>query len=46
MAGDFVRRYELHAQADSPLFETFKRSIAQARRDHAPLASSKSGRIK
>lgn len=34
-ARDFIKRYELDVQADSPLFETFKRSIAQAQRDSA-----------
>ncbi|MCO5145626.1 MAG: hypothetical protein M9895_05535 [Aquamicrobium sp.] len=41
-ARDFVRRHEMDAQADSLLFETFKRSRAQAQRDYAKavLASS------
>lgn len=34
-ARDFIKRYELDVQADSPLFETFKRAIAQAQRDYA-----------
>lgn len=34
-ARDFIKRYELDVRADSPLFETFKRAIAQAQRDYA-----------
>lgn len=38
-ARDFIRRYELDVRADSPLFEAFKRSIAQAQRDYAKCQS-------
>lgn len=34
-ARDFIKRYELDIQPDGPLFEIFKRSIAQAQRDYA-----------
>ena len=34
-ARDFIRQYELNVQADTPLFKTLKRTIAQAQRDYA-----------